>query len=536
MEQEKGYLCLVLHAHLPYVRHPEYDRFLEEDWLYEAIIETYLPLLEVFERLVHFRDRFRITMSMSPTLTTMLTDPLLQDRFVRHVERLIELSEKEAERTRWMAEFHPLARGYLDLYKRRRAAFLDRYDRDLVQGFRRLQDEGVLEIVTCGATHGFLPLMLANRNLWRGQILVAARDYERRFGRPPRGIWLPECGYDLGVEEILKEAGIGYFFVDTHGVLHASPRPKYGVYAPIVTPNGVAAFGRDQQSSQQVWSSRAGYPGDYDYREFYRDVGWDLDYDYVRPYLHADGNRSNLGIKYYRITGPTNHKTPYRPEWASEKAARHAGHFLGQRMEQAESFHRQFGRPCFIVAPFDAELFGHWWFEGPQWLDYLLRKTAHDQTTIQTVTASEALERCPEIQVAAPSVSSWGYNGFAEQWLDGANDWLYPHQQLAGDRMVRLANRYRDREAVKGVLERALDQAARELLLAQSSDWAFILKTGSMTEYAARRVREHIGNFNKLYHDIDAGKIDEGWLATIEERNNLFPEMDYSVYADPETD
>jgi 1,4-alpha-glucan branching enzyme len=529
---EKGYLSLVLHAHLPYVRHPEYEDFLEEDWLYEAITETYVPLIQMFERLTDEGVPFRITMSVSPPLAGMLADPLLQGRFRRHIENLIELAGREIERTRWLPEFQPLAQRYHELFLSTRETF-DRYHGNLLEAFRKFQDAGVLEVVTCGATHGFLPLMLGNRNWWRGQIILAARDYRRHFGRPPRGIWLPECGYEPGVEEVLREAGIRYFFTDTHGILHATPRPKYGVFAPLITPSGVAAFGRDLESSKSVWSAKEGYPGDYHYREFYRDVGWDLEYDYVKPYLHSDGHRSNLGIKYYRITGPGDHKEPYNFDWAREKAAEHAGNFMFNRERQVEYLHGLLGRPPIIVAPYDAELFGHWWFEGPQWIEYLMRKIAFDQKTFATITPSEYLERHPTNQVAIPSMSSWGYMGYAEVWLNSTNDWIYPHLHMAAERMVELANRFRDSAGSDGVRDRALRQAARELLLGQSSDWAFIMKTGTMVPYAEQRTREHIGNFTKLYQDLMSGRVEEAWLAKVEQKNNVFQELDYTVFADP---
>lgn len=533
MPEPKGYLALVLHAHLPYVRHPEHEDFLEEDWLFEAITETYIPLIEVFDGLVRDGVRFRLTMSVTPTLAGMLSDGLLQQRYLRHLDKLIDLSAKEIERTRWMSDFHPLAVRYHRIFSEARRVFADQYGCNLLHAFRRFQDLGALEIITCGATHGFLPLMLGRRNAWRGQIRTAARDYQRHFGRPPRGIWLPECGFEPGVDEVLAEEGIRHFVVDSHGVLFATPRPKYGVFAPIICRSGVAAFGRDLESSKQVWSAKEGYPGDYEYREFYRDVGWDLEYEYVQPYLHGDGHRTNLGIKYYRITGPTNHKEPYSFERAEEKAATHAGNFMFNREKQVEHLETLMGRPPVIVAPYDAELFGHWWFEGPRFLDYLFRKMAFDQQAIAAITLSESLEILPVNQVATPSLSSWGYKGYAEVWLDGANDWIYRHLHQALERMVELANAARRGEYEGQELRwRALRQAARELLLAQGSDWAFIMKTGTMVEYAVQRTREHIINFSKLYADIRAGSIDEWWLAEIEHKNNVFPEIDPLAWAD----
>lgn len=524
----KGYLCIVLHAHLPYVRHPEYDYFLEEDWLYEAITETYIPLINVFDGLVKDGVDFKITMSLTPPLISMLADPLLQDRYLRHINKLIELASKEVERTRWQQEFNHLALMYKDTFLNARHVFESVYNKNLINAFKKFQDIGKLEIITCAATHGFLPLYEFQENVVRAQIKIACSQYEKHLGRRPIGIWLPECGYHSGLDKILKDEGIRYFFTDAHGILHASPRPRYGVFAPLYCPSRVAAFGRDLESSKQVWSAIEGYPGDYDYREFYRDVGWDLEFDYVRPYINPDGHRKNTGIKYYRITGETNYKEPYRLHIALEKAASHAGNFMFNREKQAEFLCDFMKRKPIIVSPYDAELFGHWWFEGPQWLNFLMRKIFYDQKTIKMATPSEYLAENPRNQVSTPSMSSWGWKGYSEVWLEGANDWIYPHLHEAGNRMVELARTYCNDN---GLIRRALNQAARELMLAQSSDWAFIMKTGTMVNYAVKRTRDHIARFTKIYEDVKNNRIDEGWLSGIEYKDNIFPEMDFRVYA-----
>jgi len=523
----QGYLALVLHAHLPFVRHPEYDDFLEEDWLYEAITETYLPLLKVMDGLVRDGVEFRLTMSLTPPLCSMLADPLLQERYVRHITRLIELTEKEIERTRSDPAFHELAWFYRHRFQEARAAFCDRYGRNLVAAFRQFQDMGKLEIITCAATHGLLPLMIEHPPAVRAQILVARDHYCQCFQRPPKGIWLPECAYVPGLENFLAEAGIRWFVMDTHGILFGHPRPQFGVFAPVFTPGGVAAFARDVESSHQVWSAEQGYPGDVDYRDFYRDVGFDLPLDYIKPYIHPDGIRCFTGVKYYRITGKTHDKQPYVRRWAMEKAAQHAGHFLFNRQRQIEHLAAVMGRPPLVLSPYDAELFGHWWFEGPEFLDYFLRKTFYDQQTIQLTTPTEYLRRFPTQQVITPAASSWGARGYWEVWLDGSNSWIYPHLHVAAERMTELARHYKHGSAL---VQRALQQAARELLLAQSSDWAFIMKTGTAVNYAVKRTKDHILRFTRLYEQIKTGQIDEAWLADLEWRDNIFPDINYHYY------
>jgi 1,4-alpha-glucan branching enzyme len=521
---------MVLHAHLPYVRHPEFDDFLEEDWLYEAITETYIPLLDAFESLESVGADWRLTMSVSPTLAGMLADELLQNRYLRHIDNLISLAAKELERTRWQPEFHSLARMYHDRFVHCREVFANQCHRNLLNGFRRFFDAGKLELITCAATHGFLPLMNINAKAMRAQIELGCREFARHFGRRPQGIWLPECGYAPGIDSFLRDSGLRYFFVDTHGVLFGEPRPRFGVYAPIICKDsGVAALARDSESSKQVWSAIEGYPGDYNYREFYRDVGWDLDFEYLRPHLHQMGIRHNLGIKYYKITGRTNHKEPYNHRVALDKAAEHAGNFMFNREKQVEWIHGALdGRPPIIVAPYDAELFGHWWFEGPDWIDFLMRKIHFDQQTIKTITVPEYLDREPRNQVCQPSFSSWGYKGYCEVWLEGSNDWIYRHLHDMSDRMVELARR---NPSADGLRRQALNQAARELLLAQSSDWAFIMKTGTMVDYASERTKVHVLNFNQLCDQVNRHEIDESWLGKIAGRHNAFPEIDYRIYA-----
>jgi 1,4-alpha-glucan branching enzyme len=342
-------------------------------------------------------------------------------------------------------------------------------------------------------------------------------------------MWLAECAYTPGIDEELKREKLRFFFLEAHGVLYGTPRPRYGVFAPVYCPSGVAAFGRDLETAQQVWSADHGYPGDPDYREFYRDLGYDLDYDYVRPYLHADGVRRNIGLKYHRITGKVSlsDKQAYNPEWALNKAASHAGNFMFNREKQIDYLSGVLGRQPLVTSMYDAELFGHWWFEGPNFLDFLFRKIHYDQKTFKPITPSEYLEKFPKNQVITPAASSWGDKGYYEVWLNGTNDWIYRHLHKAADRMVELA---RENPNARDQRKRALNQAARELLLAQSSDWAFIMTTGTVVQYAELRTRAHLTNFNNLYEQIKRNAIDDNYLKDLEYRHNIFPEIDYRVY------
>ncbi|MGE5372640.1 MAG: glycoside hydrolase family 57 protein [Solirubrobacterales bacterium] len=523
----KGLIALVLHAHLPYVRHAENQELLEERWFYEAMTETYVPLVRILQGLLRDGIDFRVTISLSPPLISMMQDELVMRKYRHHMDGILQLAEAELKRN----EDHPKFRYTSQMYARR---FREVYDEvftyhggNLLNAFRELDRSGKVELITSCATHGFLPLIGTSDEIVRAQVAAGVGLFRNVFGHNPRGIWLPECGYRPGQDAILREFGLRYFLAETHGVLYASRRPKYGIYAPIYCPSGIAAFGRDTESSKQVWSSQEGYPGDADYREFYRDIGYDLDYDLIRGYLPS-GIRVDTGFKYYRITGKTEHKEPYEPDWAFEKTALHAGNFMFNREKQLEYLADLMDRQPLIVAPYDAELFGHWWWEGPDFLSHFMRKSAYDQSVYRLVTPSEYLSLYPVNQVAVPNSSSWGHKGYNEVWLEQSNEWIYRHLHKAGERMIQLANQH---PWADGLRARALNQAARELLLAQSSDWAFIMKSGTMVDYAVRRTKEHLNHFHRLYYAIQEDRVDPEWLWSLEENNNIFPHLSYRIFS-----
>ncbi len=522
-----GSLALILHAHLPFVRHPEHEDFHEEDWLYEAVTETYVPLLRMLRQLVADGVPFKLTFTLSPTLCEMLRDPLLQGRTERYLDRGVEIARAEIERTAGDSHLNDLARFYLGRFETARDFYVREIKRDIVGAFAQLQADGHLEIIMCAATHGFLPLMERFPQAMRAQVMVGRDSYVECFGRAPAGIWLPECAYVAGVGPILREADIRWFVVDSHGLMFGQPKPRFAIYAPYFTPSGPAVFGRDRESSRQVWSSREGYPGDPAYRDFYRDIGQDLPLEYLAKFMPVD-HRRFTGIKYHRITG-AEHKELYNRGWAHGAVDAHAGHFFDSRVKQIGDLNAALPVEPIVVSPFDAELFGHWWFEGPEFLDLFLRKAAYDQDVFRLTTPGAYLQRNPTLQLVAPAASSWGNKGYWEVWLDQCNSWIYPHLHTAARRMTECARKYND--AAPDWVEGVLRQMARELLLAQSSDWAFLMKTGTAREYATQRTKEHILRFTRLYEQLGSGAIDGAFLDFCEQRDNLFSALNWRHYA-----
>jgi 1,4-alpha-glucan branching enzyme len=520
-----SHLALILHAHLPFVRHPEHEHFLEEEWFFEAITESYIPLLRVMQRLVDDGVPFKLTMSLTPTLCAMLQDPLLRDRYVQHLDLLIDLAAREQKRNRKHPQLRDLADFYFELFSENRRLFVDEWKCDLLSVFRELREMGALEIIASAATHGVLPILQQQApQAARAQVLIGRDVYVDLFGVESSGFWLPECAYAPRLEAILQETNIRWFVLDAHGLLFGKPRPSRSIYAPCYTPSGPAAFARDCDSSRQVWSAHEGYPGDPAYREFYRDIGFDLPFEHLGPI--ARGSRKFSGVKYHRITGRGDEKQLYDRAAAENAVAKHASHFLEQRRQQIREI-SELGFDPIVVAPFDAELFGHWWFEGPRFLEEFIRQAAKERDLLLT-TPSEYLAAHPTQQIVEPAASTWGENGHLAVWLDPSNAWIYPHLHVAAQRMSEAARRHA--ENCSPLADRVLKQLARELLLAQASDWAFLMKTGTACEYATKRAIDHLARFDRLYDQFVMDGVDEEFLRDCEWRDNLFPNVNWRYY------
>lgn len=530
-----GKSILVLHSHLPLVRHPEYETFLEERWLFEALSETYLPLLRMMRRLEDEGIPFPMAMSFSPTLSFMLQDEFLLGRYDQFLGKAIELAEREVDRTSGDQDLHALALMYHGRYTTDRDELHNVYNGNVLRGFERFARRGAIELMATAATHAFLPNYRNYPEIVQSQVELGVESHTRDFGIPPRGFWLPECGYYEGLEKTIADAGLAYYVSAAHGVLFGKPSPATGTFAPLNTTAGVAVFPRDVYTATWVWSSEQGYPADPVYRDFYRDIGYDLPLDYVRPYIHDDQVRIDTGFKYHAITGETDEKELYQIDRGRARAREHARDFFFRQQEHVARLAELLPVEPVITSPFDTELFGHWWFEGPIWLEELFR-VAHEQQSpahggngegrgsLAMTTPSAYLEQYGTAETIAPSFSSWGSGGYAEVWMDGSNDWVYRHIHQAIDRMAELVARFPDEDGLK---ERALNQAAREVLLAMASDWPFIMNARTVVTYAERRVKEHLYNFTRVYEALSQRNMGTEWLTWLEKKHPLFPDLDY---------
>jgi len=511
---------LVLHAHLPFVRHPEQVGLLEEDWLFEAVIESYVPLFSRLEDLAAEGVPFSLSLSLSPTLIALLDDALLRKRFQLHLDKLLLLAHAQKQNARTNIDTSIASHDLFRLEQIRDR--LRAWNHDVLTPVRALQNSDRIDVLACAATHALLPL-ISNEGGRRAQVRAGIAATTRAMGKRPRGFWLPECGFDHGVDAVLVAEGVEFSFLDAHALVRAEPRAEGSAHRAFRTPAGLVVFPRDPNTAEAVWSADHGYPGHPAYREFHRDLGNEADYDYIRPYLHADGVRRPLGIKRHRVTGkgiPLDQKALYDPEGAQIQARQHAKQFVSDRVQQARLLTEDASS---ITACFDAELFGHWWFEGPVFLEAVVRGVADNSSALALTTPARLVSGRQRLQTICPEPSTWGFEGHNRAWLAPKNAWLYRYQHWAEAEMKRLAPRARGRG---GLLERTARQAARELLMMQSSDWAFMISTGASESYPTRRFKDHFLSFKLLLESINNKQLDERTVSARESRTPLFHNLD----------
>jgi 1,4-alpha-glucan branching enzyme len=555
-----GAFTFVLHSHLPYCRNA--GRWPHgEEWLHEAASETYIPLLNALYDLKQEGCAFKLTLGITPVLVEQLADQLVIAHLAEFIRDKIRRAEEDVNRFDKAGEGHLLylAKFYLDHYQHILTSFSERFWQNIVAAFKQLQDEGYIEITASAATHAYLPLLERDSSIY-GQLQVGKQSYQRHFGTNPSSVWLPECGYrpayyagakgksyvKPGLESFLGRLGISCFFAETHTVEGGEPVGKareevIGPYAEIprryvvpltqyselthrttylpywVQTPEVAVIGRNNPTSMQVWSGDWGYPGDFNYREFHKKDGIS-------------------GLQYWKVTGAKvdlAYKECYDPHWAAQRVAEHSSHYAHLVEELITSFYQETGKFGIISAAYDTELFGHWWFEGVDWIKEVLRQVSRSEL-VELTTASEFVKNHPPEDVLALPESSWGLGGGHFTWQNADTDWVWPIVHEAELRMEKLVARYPKADrAMKDIL----NQAARELMLLQSSDWSFLITTGQASVYAENRFLDHVNRFQQLADIADSGKADKAALALCHqlwELDKIFPDVDYHSFAERE--
>ena len=492
---------------------------VEESWFFETLSETCLPLLLLFDRLEADHVPFHLGISLSPIFAQMLGDNLLQKKYAVYLEHQIDFGKQEMERLNNDPDMALLAKRCHEQAIERYIAFTSRYEGNLFKAFDHYQRKRKIEFLAAPATYAFLPFLCPHPESVQAQIETALSYYRYSLGINPLGFWLPELGWSKELDPFLRSYGFTYTITDSHGFIFGNPPPERGVFFPVRTPQGILVLARDFFACSGIAGMRKEGP----YRDNGRDIGYELPKENLGLFLAQNGARCQTGYKYWKEDG-----TLYDPALAQAAAAEHARVFLDDccgRMDSALQHIKEF--PISLCA-FNADSFGRHWYEGPHFLESLFRLAA-DYPQIRFMTPSDYLyqQQISAFEVSLPGFSSWGDNGYAETWVDSSNDWIYRHLNRAIDRMVELADRFSRNSNLK---ERALNQAAREVLLAMASDWPAFLYRQECTGYARNQVEDALRNFTTIYEALGSNYISTEWLTSLERQHNVFPDINYRVF------
>jgi 1,4-alpha-glucan branching enzyme len=465
-----------------------------------------------------------MSISLSPVLCNMLGDEFLVKRYNAYTDKQIAFGAQELEETANDPALNTLVKLYYDRAVEKKVFFTEKCEGNILKGFDHYQKKGRLEILATAATNAFLPFYTGYPEAVQAQFEVAISVYKANFGRFPQGFWLPELGWNSELDSWLRAYNFGYTILDTHALAFARPFAEKGSFYPAKTPQGIVVFGRDFYSAEDM----AGIVRDPVYRFNFRDQGFELPAKRLGPFLGPHGNRNCTGYKYWASGDDRSGSVLYDSEKARRKAVSHACSFLYERLLRLKTASGLVNGPALSLCAFEADSFGRYWHEGSGFIEAIFREGAKNEE-VQFMTPSEYLCKldAPSVQTLSPEFSSWGTNGYAETWLDASNDWMYRHTMRALDRMTELVDRFPNHTGLK---ERALNQAARELLLVVASDWSKMLYKKECADYARSRIEGSLRNFTTIYEALGSNYISTEWLTQLERRNNIFPNINYRVF------
>jgi 1,4-alpha-glucan branching enzyme len=515
-------ISIVINAHIPWIINDP----VHEKPVFESLSETYLPLLEVFERLDMDHIPFHIGLSITPALCSLLSETRMQRRYLEYMTARIEFGQKEVARTAALqgisAEpLQKLAKHYYDEAIERRIQFSERYERNILKIFHYYQKKGNIELLATAGTHAFLPLYMSKAEAIQAQIETAISVLRFHFGKYPLGFYLPELGWAPGVDAFIRAYNFGYTICDTHAFILGNPAASKGSFYPVKTPAGVFIMARDFYAVRDI-TGEEGFPCAKEYRDNRKDAGFDLPREALASFIGKSSCRSATGYKYW-----ARDKTPYDREKALKTAKLHAREFLNKqtaRLQEASTYMEE--TPLCLCA-IDADALGRCWYEGPLFLETLFREAVH--SGVHCVSPGEYLydQDGSRLETVIPSFSSSGAGGYAETWIDSSNDWIYRHIEHAIERMTELAERFPNESGIK---ERALNQAARELLLAQDSYLPKRLYYQENTDYNTNEIENDLRNFTTIYESLGSSHISTEWLTKLERFHHIFPHINYRIF------
>lgn len=517
----KKTLLFIFHAHVPYIRHVKSNEPLEIAQFYEMLSYGLLPFLRMCNRLHADAVPFKCALVISPLLCEMLKSSTHKEQYRCYLERHIAFAEQELQQT---SDKHQqtLMRGCLDFLLQNREDFTVLYKTDILSKITFFAEKGAIELLATSATPCFFPFYQDMPEALAAQIEQGLNSFREDFATSPSGFWLPLMGYASGLDGIIKSYGLDYTVLETQSFLFANRSPVNGIFTAAMGESGLVFLGKDTGACSEVMQPDTGFYMNPNYLDTNKDVGFDLDAQKLSSLFDVEKGRRKTGFCYRKHSGE-----PYEPAVGAAQAETDAARFLENRYRVlTEAATLLDTEPLCSVSILPLQFLGKVWIEGMYWLESVYRKLAqmHD---MQCVVPSEYLKRMKRIQNITPFYASSLPSGYADELVNSSNDWMLPRIQKATERMIDLAGRFPDGQGLK---KRTLNMAAKELLLAQSTDWPLMVDAQASAEYAIAQCAEHLDTFSNVYDSLGSGTLSADQLIAREKDYPLFQEMDYRFF------
>lgn len=521
----KKSLSLILYAHHEYMHHV--DDEAHSQWhksIFPLMTNMYVPLIKSFERMEKDKIAFHVSMVITPVLCALLEDPVFQERYVAWLDRLIDFGQTEIKRYHAQISLKKSAENYVHKLIDIKEYYTNTLECNILKKIAYFAEKRYIELLGTTATPVFLPHFVDFQEGINAQIEAGLISHKHVFGIRPDGFWLPHMGYVPGLEKNIKMYGYNYTVLDTHGVLFGSPVPKNGIFKPVRTKNYLALFARDYEYPSELGDECAFFKSNV-YRCEERDIGYEASSEDLSDLLYSDGARFETGFKYWsRKKGAEN---AYDSDLAKKQVELDATEYLNKKAKKLAIAETLCKTDVSLVDAFYLRDLGQNWYESVDWLEAIFRQAAN-RDDLQIEKCSSLVKNqytLPEIQ---PSMSAATPMGYGEEFLDNSNSWMLFYVRKATERMLDLATRFNENTGLKA---RTLNLAAKELLLAQSSDWPKMVHLERDADFADSRFKMSVANFTTIYEYLGANEMSTEWLTRIERQDSLFPWMNYRVFS-----
>lgn len=522
-------LAFLVIGHQGYIRHIEDENAygLENDILFSSISQTYLPLLDMLHRLESENLSFRISLVLSPTLCELLADPIVQQQYIEWLDKKICLGEKELVRCAENPELLKNVKNCLLKAKKNKEDFTEKYNQNLLKEFSDFAQKGFLELLaTCG-TYTFLPHYSDMREVLNAQVEAGLYSHRRFFGTAPDGFWLPFMGYAKGIEEVLAAYGLSYTIIDSNGFFLGKPVPKKGIFAPVrfEGTSSLVLFTQDAETPEDIIGEN-GFMRNPVYLDGKKDIGFELSAGDLTDFIAEGAARIPTGFCYWAKKDDS--CAVYDPDAAMAQVKADAEKFVKAKKEKLSKAHEILKENVSLVCTVDAEVLGREWVEGIDWLENVIRNSISGEDKIELTGCGSLLGDRYSLEKVAPYPSAAFGGAYGEDLLDSTNNWMLRYTRKMSERMIDLSDRF---PTDTGLKIRLLNLGAKELMLAQSCEWAMMIHRGVFPDYAAERFKESIKSFMIVFDALGSNTVSTEWLTKLEKKHVLFPWMNFRIFS-----